>query len=71
MIDVDYQELKAAIAIQEDVKSHPARYENVSSIRCPGQPLRAVPRTLEVGINRLRQILPRFSFRIPARGRLH
>jgi DNA modification methylase len=33
MIDVDYQELKAAIAIQQDVKEHPARYENVSSIR--------------------------------------
>ena len=33
MIDVDYQELKAAIAIQEDVKAHPERYELVSSIR--------------------------------------
>ena len=33
MIDVDYQELKAAIAIQQDVKDHPARYECVTSIR--------------------------------------
>jgi DNA modification methylase len=33
MIDVDYQELKAAIAIQQDVKDHPTRYENVYSIR--------------------------------------
>jgi hypothetical protein len=33
---------------------------------------KAVPRTLDVwvGINRLRQILPRFSFRIPACERL-
>ena len=33
MIDVDYQELKAAIAIYEDVKANPERYETVSSIR--------------------------------------
>jgi site-specific DNA-methyltransferase (adenine-specific) len=33
MIDVDYQELKAAVAIFDDVKAHPNRYENVWSIR--------------------------------------
>ena len=41
---------------------------SLTSLKKPGLPIcRAVPRTHEiwVGINRLRQMLPRFSFRIP------
>jgi site-specific DNA-methyltransferase (adenine-specific) len=33
MIGYDYQELKAALAIYEDVQEHPERYDNIPSIR--------------------------------------
>ena len=49
-------------------KRRSAGVHSLTSLKTSGWPIcRAVPRTHDiwVGINRLRQMLPRFSFRIP------